>query len=652
MSAIAGILRFDPGERVTSEQLAHLTRGIGRLGPDGGGEAIEFQIALAFRGFHTTPESHFETQPFSRENVLFAFDGRLDNREELWTVLSQSPDECATDADLVFFAYKKWGTGCFAQFEGDWAISLWDRTKKQLILARDVFGVRRLFYRVDEAGVAWSSALESLVQSYPGTLHLDLEYLSGFLYPRPPIETTPYEEIRACPPSTLMLFDRRGLVKTMPYWSLNPHARIQYKSDRDYELHFRELFRKAVSRRLRSDRPILAELSGGIDSSSIVCMADLIGLEQPGVAVETLSYFDPDEPSGDERPYFSEIEQRRGRQGNHISIAEFARESPSDRLTPLPQDRFTPVPGFFSSSLRWDSTIDEIQKRTNSRVILSGLGGDELLGGVQYEAPELAECIRDGKLITFFEVLYRWSIARKKTVFHLMGETIKLLLLSRNPRLLSDSKGGTLPWALVRPPLPGKALSRFTRWEELSPWALCAEWIRFALAQQLSSTEPPLFGLAERRYPYLDRSLFAFLASVPRTQLIQTDKRRWLMRRAMRGLVPDSVLFRRTKWFGYRRPLIALRREYAAMERMLSEPWLSDRIVIDLACLRTHFEPAVHGSTDNALALISAVAIEQWMRSLDRHIQVAPPASPLYRGALISQALPWSRQKITLNERR
>lgn len=651
MSAIAGIFRFDPREQVLPEELAMLIHGLDRLGPDGGGEILDLQVAIAFRAFHTTPESHLENQPLCRDGVLLAFDGRLDNRERLCSSLNVCLDQTTTDVDLVSLAYRKWGKACFAELEGDWATSIWDRSRRQLILARDVFGVRRLFYRHDEGGIAWSTALEPLVQTYAGTLHLDLEYLAGCLYPRPPIETTPYHEICACLPSTVMLFDSSGLIEAVPYWNLNPHAKIRYTSDRDYEMQFRAIFQEAVSRRLRADRPILAELSGGIDSSSIVCMADSVGTRQSSVPVESLSYFDPDEPSGDERAYICEIERHRQRTGHHISIADFVRESPQDRFAPLPQDHFAPIPGFFSSSLRWDSKIAQIQEQTNARIVLSGLGGDELLGGVQYEAPELAECIRDRELPAFVRAVYRWAVSRKKSVVRLTRETFQLLRAATNPNLLGAYEGSTLPWALVKPPNPGRALLHFARWGELSPWGLCTERIRFAVAQQLSGTEPPLVGCVEKRYPYLDRSLFVFLASIPRTQILQPGKRRWLMRRALRGLVPDPVLFRRSKWFGYRRPLVALREERVAIERMFDDPWLSDGVVGDASSIRKRLELASHGSTDDALVLMSAIGIEQWMRCLARHARVAMPLASFEANANLKGSALVQRE-VTLAERR
>jgi asparagine synthase (glutamine-hydrolysing) len=137
---------------------------------------------------------------------------------------------------------------------GDWAIALWDKTEQRLFLARDYMGVRRLFYRVDDNGVAWCTVPEPLVLTATKKLHLDLNYLAGCFYPRPPIETTAYEEIKGVVPATFLAFSLGGRKKVERYWSLNPHARIRYSSDREYEDHFRMVLHESVGMRISPQR--------------------------------------------------------------------------------------------------------------------------------------------------------------------------------------------------------------------------------------------------------------------------------------------------------------------------------------------------------------------------------------------------------------
>lgn len=618
MSGVAGIFKFDPRDRVTREELMELAGGIDRLGPDGGAEHLDCNLGMAYRAFHTTPDSHREVQPLVRRGFVLVWDGRLDNREEICSRIAQGESCTATDADLVFAAYQKWGTGCFSELIGDWALALWDQAKQQLILARDYIGVRRLFYRIDEDGVAWCTMIESLALTSPKKLHLDLNYLAGCFYPRPPVETTPYREIRAVLPASFRMFAHGGKQTSERYWSLNPHSRIRYSTDAEYETHFREIFRQSVNRRLRADRTVLAELSGGVDSSSIVCMADEIRKDDPGPGIETLSYFDADEPSGDERPFFSLVERKRGRAGYHISIPQFASKTSDYTLAPLPKRYFSASPGNFAKSVHWDCMINEIATRTGARVILSGLGGDEVLGGVQYEAPELAEHLLSGRLVSLFQSTFRWSLARKKTVYRLLFEACELALASKHPEFLNASPVQTLEWTPLTRPRHHKALSTFSEWHKLSPSALSMEMIRYGLAQQLTCTSPPLVGCLQKRYPYLDQQLFSFLASIPRVQILQSGQRRSLMRRALRGIVPDEVLFRKTKWFGARNPSVVLIDQAQAIEQLFKERWLSHPMIVDASCVRRRLGEVEHGTTPETTALLRALGIEQWLRSQSR----------------------------------
>jgi len=135
----------------------------------------------------------------------------------------------------------------------------------------------------------------------------------------PDAHLTPYLEIREVPPGQFVRV-RDGSAVIDRFWRFSPTSRIRYKTDAEYEEHFRHVFRQSVQRRLRSDSPVLAELSGGLDSSSIVCMADDI-LAKEGAEtsrLDTLSYYDKTEPSGDDWTYFQKVEAKRGRAGIHI----------------------------------------------------------------------------------------------------------------------------------------------------------------------------------------------------------------------------------------------------------------------------------------------------------------------------------------------
>jgi asparagine synthase (glutamine-hydrolysing) len=613
MSAIAGVFKFDPRDKVSEADLLDLARGIDRLGPDAGEEYLTGNIAMAYRALHTTPEAHLEHQPMTRAGCTVTWDGRLDNREELCRRLNRQNQDTATDPGLVLAAYKQWGVAGFSELVGDWALALWDEAERKLILARDCFGVRPLFYKLEHDSITWCSILEPLVLSSKHQLTLDSEYLAGCICPYPRLGATPYGEIKAVVPAHFFEVHVGGEQRSERYWSLDPNIRIRYRSDMEYEEHFRELLRNSVRQRLRSDRPVLCELSGGLDSSSIVCISNAIRKNETGPEISTISYFDSDEPSGDERPYIAIIEEALGKPGNHISMSEFNRRTQTDAIQPLPAEYFCARPGYFRKFLHWDETVAAIQERAHARVILSGLGGDEFLGGVQYEALELLEYMLAGNFVSFVRSIFEWSLARRKPLTTLTKDIWKLVYARQSLDFFAKPSAPPA-WLRQQPTRPDPVLHSFTSWRNSAPAHLCAESARYSLASMLSCIDPPLVGVSEKRYPYLDRSLYSFLAAIPREQVIRPRERRSLMRRSLRGLVPDTVLSRKSKWFGHRRVATSLRDQESFLAQMFAERWVSEDALFNVPLIRERVSGLQHGAVPEGLQLSIAIGIEQWMR--------------------------------------
>jgi asparagine synthase (glutamine-hydrolysing) len=222
---------------------------------------------------------------------------------------------------IVAAAYEKWGANCFAKLIGDWALSIWNPGNRSLILAKDPIGTRHLYYSFDNNQVTWSTILDPLVRLAGKTFALNEEYIAGWFSMFPAVDLTPCVGIHSVPPSSSVLL-RPGKHAVSKYWDFDPKNKIRYRTEAEYEEHFRVVFAKAVQRKLRSDRPVLAELSGGRDSSSIVCMADTIiargAADTP--RLDTISYYDDSEPNWNERPYFTKVEEKRGRTGWHVNV--------------------------------------------------------------------------------------------------------------------------------------------------------------------------------------------------------------------------------------------------------------------------------------------------------------------------------------------
>ena len=235
---------------------------------------VERNIGLLYSELPTSrSKSEGVRTDISAPEAICFWDGRLDNASGLARKLGEGLNADSPEHEIVLAAYERWRLGAFAALIGDWALSLWDSRTQAIVLATDVLGARHLYYRIKGNRLAWSTLIDPLVVAEKGSLSLCAEYLAGCLGFLPATHLTPYTEIHAVPPASFLVY-RHKQQKIQKYWDFDPSKRVRYRTDADYEAHFLEVFGESVRRRLRSDAPVLAELSGGMDSSSIVCVAD------------------------------------------------------------------------------------------------------------------------------------------------------------------------------------------------------------------------------------------------------------------------------------------------------------------------------------------------------------------------------------------
>src|SRR5947208_9437441 len=305
MRAQAGVWNFD-GKPVDDTFLDKLASSIEQYGPDSTNVYVDGSIGMVYRAFHTTGESQIERQPcITSRRTVITWDGRLDNRDELVGQFCEGLTPDQTDVAVVAAAFERWGTDCFSRIVGDWAVSVWKPMERELLFACDYMCVRHIFYYLKRDRIWWSTDLAPLVLLSGDKFHIDDDYIAGYFANDPDSHMTPYREVRQVPAGQFIRI-RNDSLMVPRYWRFSPKSRMRYKTDAEYEEHFRHVFRQSVRRRLRSDSLILAELSGGLDSSSIVCMADDI-LAKEGAStprLDTLSYYDKTEPHGDDWIYF------------------------------------------------------------------------------------------------------------------------------------------------------------------------------------------------------------------------------------------------------------------------------------------------------------------------------------------------------------
>jgi asparagine synthase (glutamine-hydrolysing) len=588
-------------------------------GPDSNESYSKGGVRILYRAFHTTKESRREKQPhISSSGAVITWDGRLDNRAELISELSDSLTNGSTDVAIVAMAFEKWGGNCFAKLIGDWALSVWNPVNRSLILAKDPIGTRHLYYSFDDHEVTWSTILDPLVRLAGKTFALNEEYIAGWLSLFPAVHLTPCVGIHAVPPSSSVLL-RPAKHSVSKYWDFDPGKKIRYRTDAEYEEHFRTAFATAVQRSLRSDRPVLGELSGGRDSSSIVCMADTIIARGAAGAprLDTISYFDDSEPNWNERPYFTKVEEKRGRTGWHINVgAQDPERVPTAEPPPeSSNDRFVPTPGYDG---RTSPQVRMCLTSQANRVLLSGIGGDEVMGGVPTPIPELADLLARARLGALAHQLKVWALEKRKPWFHLFFEAARRFFppaLVGVPKLMRPA-----PWLhanFVRH--HWTALTGYpSRTKVFGPLPSFEENIGTlgALRRQLACTALRFAPPYEKRYPYLDRGLLEFMFAIPREQSVRPTQRRSLMRRALVGIVPDEILNRKTKAFVARSPMVAISNDWVHLMETTQNMLSSSLGIVDSEHILDALQKVRRGGEVRMSILNRTLCLEGWLRSL------------------------------------
>jgi asparagine synthase (glutamine-hydrolysing) len=202
---------------------------------------------------------------------LLMWDGRLDNHRELRLRYHHLPMEDRHHGSLACATYDEDGVRGLRRLIGDWSLVLRDRRTGEVVLASDFAGIRPLYYRVDDSNVCWSVSLASL-RAHTGVDELDERYIAGFLTHGGSPTLTPYAGIKSVPPGYAVCISRRGTI-IRRFWALDGHHEVRYRDERCYDEQLQSLFREAVAARLETTEPVVAELSGGCDSSAVVSMA-------------------------------------------------------------------------------------------------------------------------------------------------------------------------------------------------------------------------------------------------------------------------------------------------------------------------------------------------------------------------------------------
>lgn len=281
MYAFCGIIEFG-GKPIVGSSIKAMLRSLVLWEPDH--EAIWQKDETAFGQLNQVnlPESKYENLPSLNraKSLAIVSDARIDNRDELCDAFdvehrlrSKTPD-----STLILLAYEKWGNECPNHLLGDFVIAIYDRRKKELFCARDHLGARVLFFHHQKGHLFTFATSIRGITKLP-SVPIEPNYAQAarqlaLVFPAP--EETFYKNIFCLMPGqSLTVSSERGLI-TRQYWEIDSSKKIRYRRQNEYVEHFDEIFKNAVSRRLRSIHPIGSHLSGGLDSSSVAAVAAIL----------------------------------------------------------------------------------------------------------------------------------------------------------------------------------------------------------------------------------------------------------------------------------------------------------------------------------------------------------------------------------------
>lgn len=604
MAVQSGVLFFDG--RPTDDECGKLAAGLEPLALDGVSTVARAGIAMAFGASHVWTGEEGCPQPLqTAEGLFMTWDGRLDNRDDLLVRLSGRLDAKIADASIAMAVFERWGIDGLRSLIGDWSLAIWDSHTHVLHLARDYMGVRPLYYHVDREAVMWSTSLGELAIRAGRVDDLDEAFAARFMTLQFSTDVTPYIGIRAVPTATCLSFSQTGNEMRQRFWRLEPGT-IRYRDPCQYEEHLRALWVEAVGSRLRTTGTVWAELSGGLDSSSVVCMADVLirARRVPAEGLQPISHVTLESPEGDERLFIAEVEKVIGTDTEIVGVEASEEEVCVEWawITPL-APRGAPL----VSAVR--------MHRAGGRVLLSGRVGDVTMGCVPDNSVAVFEDFAALRLGLALSNMRRWSRSSQKPFIEI-GYALARHAMRAGPVVVDSSGAGV---NLLAPHLRSSMMALATTHGDsgavpLAKREQARQMLSFGGQARLESW--PERGSIAEAHPFAHRPLVEYMLSIPAEELSAPGNTRSLMRRAFAGLVPGRILRRTSK--GYYPPA-ALRAARAQAKSLPPVERLESvqRGWIDAQRLQASLR-ALNLGADTGSDVQLMLRLEQWLASRHR----------------------------------
>jgi len=541
------------------EMLAH-------RGPDSQGVIVDGNVALANRRLSIIDVAGGYQPMRSAEYALWiTFNGEIFNYVELREALERRGHRFVTrcDTEVILHLYQEYGKSCVHQLNGQWAFAIWDSFNGRLFLSRDRLGIRPLFYTICDGTFIFGSEIKAIFAHPAVSRELDLNGLDQvftFWHTVPP--QTVFRGIRELPPASSLTLEQ-GEIRVERYWDFDYDPVAHSAADADanaaaFAEQLMDLLADATRIRLRSDVPVGAYLSGGLDSSTIVALISRftdVPLRTFSIAFEDGEF--------DESAYQQEVVRHLGTVHTEVRCcaADIAENLPGVVWhTEQPVLRTAPVPLYLLSRL---------VREEGFKVVLTGEGSDEILGGydifkeakirrfiaAQPESPRRNLALR--RLYPYLPHMQSQPDAYLKAFFRVSAQDLASPYFSHLPRweltsklkafYAPDAQHDHDPYSLIELPPAFQAWHSFSQAQYLEA--------RYFLPGYILSSQGDRVTMAhsvEGRFPFLDYRLVEFASKLPPRLRMKVLNEKYLLKRAVADLIPVSVQKRKKQ--PYRAP--------------------------------------------------------------------------------------------------
>lgn len=518
------------------ELLNKMQQSIAHRGPDDVGIYQESGIGLAHRRLSILDLSSKGHQPMEyKDKYVVVYNGEIYNYLELKEELVKKGYvfDSDTDTEVLVAAYDCWGKECLELFNGMWAFAIWDKVEKKVFCARDRFGVKPFYYHINGERFIFASEIKCLLKDEKiqriANKNIVYDYLTQGLVEH--TEETFFDKIYKLPAATYMIIQNGEIMEKSAYYDVDFVEDIKGKVSMNDIIEFGNLFRDAVSLRLRADVPVGSCLSGGLDSSSIVCCVDeLIHADASEIEQHTFSFCTNDSRI-DERKYMHAVTEETKTISHQIFLDD------SDLKKELNDLIYTQDEPFSSTGMYASYCVYRDAKNNNVSVLLDGQGADEILCGYRksriYYVKRLIKC---KKFFSAFKEMI-CSINQMNSTMFLKNDLYKV------KRIIFKEKGKITNNDYLKKnfkeKVKGYDYDRSIDFQHNDVFKVSLPaLLRYADRNSMAFS-------VESRLPFLDYRFVEFCAKQPLSKKIKNGTSKYIMRQSLK--MPDIVKKRKDK---------------------------------------------------------------------------------------------------------